>query len=548
MNKLFKVLGTCLMLGFIWSTSPLMAQNTYSDYSTLTKRLKDLNNKHKNLTELTSLTKTIGGNDVWLLTIGSGDLKNNPAVAVIGGAKASHIVGSEITLEFAEKLLANANSAETKELLASTTFYVVPRLNPDATEFYFANLKQQRDGNMRSTDADRDGYFDEDGFEDLNKDGFITMMRVENPTGEWKALDEDPRVMVKANGKKGESGKYLLFTEGRDNDNDGAFNEDGEGGVNINQNFSFQFPYFKPGSSENPVSEKETMGLLDFLFEEARNTFAVISFGPENNLSSPLSFNRSASSKRVVAGWYSEDIDVNKLISELYNDTVDMGKAPSGAPQQGDLFQWVYYHYGRFSFSTPAWWTPEVTDENDKAKKFTNADAKFLAWADANNQDVFVEWTEINHPDFPGKKVEVGGIKPYSKLNPPYSEVEELATKHTDFILEVAKRAPKVELVNFKTESVGKDLTRVTVDVYNSGVLPTASRLGQRTNWARSVITKIDLANGMSLISGPKQGFERAIPGDGFVSKSWLIQGSGKITITAGSPMAGFAIKEQTIK
>jgi hypothetical protein len=187
-------------------------------------------------------------------------------------------------------------------------------------------------------------------------------------------------------------------------------------------------------------------------------------------------------------------------------------------------------------------------DENGKAQKFDNANVKHLAWGEAEGQDVFVEWTEVDHPDFPNQKVEVGGIKPFTMMTPPANILDSLAESHTDFIMEIASMKPIVELVNFKSESAGKNLTRITVDVYNGGSFPTASQLGQRNNWVRRVMTQIKLGNNMSLISGDVQDFDRSIPADGFVTKTWLIRGSGKVTITSGSPMTGFSTKEQTIK
>jgi len=550
MNLSVKILGVIVLTGVLFNPIQSKAQNdsNYSSYSEITKKMKALNSANKSITKLESVAKTKGGKDVWVLTIGSGDLKNHPAIAVIGGSKASHVLGTELTLRFAEQLLSTADSDSTKTLLASTTFYVFPQINPDASTQHFANLKYERDGNTTSTDADRDGFFDEDGFEDLDGNNIITMMRVEDKTGDWMPYADDPRVMVKADTDKGEKGSYKMFTEGSDNDKDGKFNEDGAGGVNINQNFSFDFPYFKAGSSENPVSENETRGVLDFLFEEARNTFAVISFGPENNLSSPLKFNRGAASKRVVSGWLSDDINVNEMVSELYNEKTNLGKAPSGDPQEGDLFQWAYYHYGRYSFSTPGWWTPEVNGEDGKARKFSNDHAKHLAWAEVENQDVFTDWTSIQHPDFPNQKVEVGGFKPFTMMTPPAVILDSLAQSHTNFILDIANKKPSVQLINFKSENAGKNLTRISVDVYNEGSFPTASQLGQRNNWVRRVITQIKMDKNMNLISGDVQSFDRSIAADGSVTKTWLIQGSGKVIIRSGSPMTGFSTKEQTIK
>ncbi|MEQ8523732.1 M14 family metallopeptidase [Gracilimonas sp.] len=524
------------------------AQNSYSNFNTLTDRLNQLEDDYGNLTALTSLAKTKENRDIWLLTIGNGDVKNHPAVAIVGGAKGSHILGSELAVSFAEKLLANSSSEEIRSLLETTTFYILPRVNPDATEQYFASLKYERDVNTTSTNEDRDDAFDEDPFNDLNNDNLITMMRVHDETGKWMIHPDDERLMKMADITKGEKGSYKLFTEGIDDDNDGAFNEDNEGGVNINKNFTYDYPYFEPGAGENMASQIETRAIMDFLFEEASNVFSVVSFGPANNLSTPVKFNRGAISQRVIKGWYEEDVAINKLVSDKYNEVTGLENAPEMNGQPGDFFQWAYFHYGRFSFSTPGWWTPEVMDEEGKAKKFDNEEAKFLAWAEQNSLDVFAEWEEVNHPDFPNKTVEVGGIKPYTSLNPPYAMVDSLAQKHTDFIIELASMKPSVKLVNFEAEEAGRNLTRITVDVHNNGILPTASRLGQRTNWVKEVIVEIKLSNGLELVSGERLDTIEAIEGDGSIQKTWLVRGNGTFSLSAGAPNTGISTLEHSIR
>jgi len=535
----------------IWtfgSFAILSAQNSYSNFSDLTDRLNTLESNYNNLTSLTSLTTTEEGRDIWVLTIGSGDVENHPAIAVFGGVKGSHIFGSELAISFAEELLANSSTEEISSLLETTTFYVFPRVNPDATEQYFADLRYERDVNSVSTNDDRDDDYDEDPFEDLNGDGLITMMRVEDATGKWMIHPDEPRIMKEADASSGEKGNFHLYTEGRDNDSDGSFNEDGEGGVNINKNFTFDYPYFEPGASDNMADQVETRAILDFLFEEASNVFSVVSFGPTNNLSSPLNFNRGGISQRVITGWYEEDIAINSLVSDAYNEVTDLGKAPAVSGQQGDLFQWAYFHYGRFSFSTPGWATPELTDDEDKPISFDSEEAKFLAWADQNNMDAFVEWEEFDHPDFPGKKVEIGGIKPYLSLNPPYEDVQTSSELHTDFLIDLASMKPNVELVNFEAEEAGRNLTRISVDVHNSGTFPTASRLGARTNWVKEVIIKLELSNNLDLVSGEVLDTIESIESDGTVKKTWLVRGNGSFTISAGAPNTGISTIEQTIR
>ncbi|MTI87185.1 MAG: peptidase [Balneolaceae bacterium] len=546
-----KVLPPCcvmlMALGLFISSSAL-AQSSYSNFDQLTDRLEKLESDYRNLAELTSLDKTLDGREIWVLTIGKGDVEDHPAIAVVGGAKGSHIYGSELAITFAEKLLGNSDSQEIQDLLASTTFYVFPRINPDATEEYFASLKYERDANSHPTNDDRDDVSSEDHFDDLNNDRLITLFRVEDETGKWMIHPDEERLLKKADISKGEKGTHHVYTEGQDNDGDGAFNEDPKGGVNINKNFTYDYPYFEPGAGENMASQIETRAVLDFLYEEVSNVFSVVSFGPSNNLSSAIRFNRAGVSKRVITGWYKEDVSVNELVSEKYNEITKLKDAPGNSGQKGDFFQWAYFHYGRYSFVTPGWAIPEVKDEDDKPRKFNNDEAHFLAWADQTDLDVFVEWEEVEHPDFPGKKVEVGGIKPYVLYTPPYRFVDSLAQSHTDFIVELAGMKPDVQLVNLTIEDAGENLSRITVDVYNNGVLPTASRLGERNSWVKKVNINLTLSDGLHLLSGDIHDIVRSIEGDGSVKKSWLVRGKGSFTITAGSPNSGFSTVEQTIR
>jgi hypothetical protein len=161
-----------------------------------------------------------------------------------------------------------------KNRLAKTTYYVFPNMSPDAMEQYFAKLKYERNGNATETDDDRDGKLNEDGFDDLDGNGKITMMRIESPIGEYKVNPDDARILIKADASKGEKGKYILLSEGFDNDKDGNLNEDGEGGISLNKNFTYRHNTFGAGAGDFPVSEKETRALLDFLYD-AFNVYAV---------------------------------------------------------------------------------------------------------------------------------------------------------------------------------------------------------------------------------------------------------------------------------
>ncbi len=147
----------------------------------------------------------------------------------------------------------------------------------------FAPVKTCRRTNATPFDADNDGRIDEDGPEDLNKDGFITMMRVKDPKGPYMVSPDDPRLMKRADPAKGESGGWALYWEGLDKDSDGFIAEDGPGGVDINRNFMHQYPYYEPDAGRYMVSEAETRAMLEFVLKH-RNIAAMLTFGENDNL------------------------------------------------------------------------------------------------------------------------------------------------------------------------------------------------------------------------------------------------------------------------
>lgn len=509
------------------------AQQDYRNFNTLTRDLSALANRHSANTDLKSLAKTPGGKDIWALTLYSGQAQDKPAVAIVGGVDGSHVLGVEMTARLAEKIL-----MDHKDLLEKTTFYIFPNMSPDATEQYFNALKYERRGNGTNTDDDRDGDFGEDGFEDLNKDKRITMMRIEDPTGDYRMLEEDSRIMVKANPEKGEVGTHKLLTEGMDNDKDGHFNEDGEGGVVFNKNLSYNFPYFTPGAGEHPVSQKESRALLDFLYAQP-NIYSILTFGPANNLTKPLKYNASGANKRVVTSILKGDAKLNELISETYNKIVSPKNAPASVTDGGGFFEWSYFHFGKLAMSTPGWWAPMPAKDTTQ-KETKNAALNFLRWADQNDvNDVFVDWTEVKHPDFPNQKVEVGGMVPFKQMNPPYAMVEEAVNKHSEFLAAFLEMQAAVRFENLKTESLGGGMSRITVDIHNPGLLPTHTEMGDRSRWMRQINVDLKVANNQRIVSGRGHQLINVIPQDGTVQLTWLVQGKGSVELTAGAPHVG---------
>ncbi|HEY0678730.1 MAG TPA: M14 family metallopeptidase [Chitinophagaceae bacterium] len=518
------------------------AQSDYSNFTRLTERVNALSKSYPQLVKVQSLTKTAGGKDIWQITIGSGNTEDRPAIAIIGGVEGNHLLGTELAIGFAENLLQAGNTDSIRALLNKTTFYVFPNMSPDATEQYFAALRYERQGNASATDDDRDGKVNEDPNDDLDGNGRITWMRIESPVGDHKPHPDDPRILVRADFSKGEKGIYQVFTEGIDNDKDGQFNEDGEGGVWFNKNLTYRHPSFVQGSGEFPVSENESRALLDKLFD-LFNIYAVVSFGSNNNLSVPLAYNAAQANQRIVAGWLEQDAKQNAMVSELYNKVTSLKDAPKTTAAGGDFLSWAYYHYGRYSFSTPGWWIPKTKpDTAKKEKAFTAEDpsAHYLRWsAQQGITDNYTAWKTVQHPDFPNQKVEVGGVDPFALVNPPYKLVPDLVKKHSDFVVKLAAYQPETDIINVRTEKVNAGLTRVTLDVINKGALASHSKLGERSYWVKRINVKVNTTGNQSVISGRKTQLLNSLEGYGSQQLSWLIKGNGKLSIEAGSPTTG---------
>lgn len=526
------------------------AQQDYSNYQQLSTRVQALSKQYPQLATVKSIVKTAGNKDAWMITIGSGNTASKPAIAVVGGVEGNHLLGTELALGFAEVLLKGSSTDSIKALLNKTTFYVFPNMSPDATEQYFTKLKYERSGNATETDDDRDGKVNEDGYDDLDGNGKISWIRVPSPLGDYKPHPDDARVLIKADASKGEKGTYLLLAEGIDNDKDGQFNEDGEGGVWFNKNFTYKHPSFTQGAGEFPVSEKESRALADVLFD-LPNVYALISFGSNNNLSTPVAYNAGAANQRIVAGYLEADAKANSLVSELYNKITNMKDAPKTTPAGGDFLSWGYYHYARYSFSTPGWFVPKAKPDTAKKEKALSVDdptANYLRWAAQQGiTNSFTEWKAVQHPDFAGKTVEAGGPDPFVLINPPFKLVADIIKKHTDFVVKLAAYQPELGILNVKTEKLGNGLTRVTLDVANKGLLASHTKLGERSYWIKRIQVKVNTAGNQSVISGRKVQLLNTLDGLSSQQLTWLIKGSGKITIEAGSPTTGTATTDITL-
>lgn len=552
-----------MLLTFLYGWVQISGQKQYSDFKGLSQKINKLGTDYVSLCSVKSIIKTSGGKDIWVLSIGTGDRDKKPGIAILGGIEGNYLLGTELAVGFAENLLKESDNKEIKNLLDRLTFYVLPNVSPDATEQFFSEMKYERTCNARPTDDDRDFSIDEDPNEDLNNDGLITLIRVTDPSGTYLESDEDKRILVPADLSKGQMGIFRVYSEGIDNDKDGSFNEDGSGGVNFNKNFTFNYEEFRMNAGLHAISELETKAVADFLFDHF-NIYATFVFGPQDNLGQPMktterpgtsqtsgqgqlpaqnqrqTTGRDQGDRRIISVMKTDET-INKLVSDKYHQITGIKGAPVTKSNPGNFMEWAYYHYGRYSFSTPGWWFP--------SEKNKNPEIAFLIFAEENKiNDVFIPWTEIKHPDFPGKKVEVGGIKPFVMINPPAGYLDSLIMKNYKFITAIASMHPELEYLDAKVESTGENIFRITVKVHNKGIFATCSEIGDFNQWTRIMRITLEPEKGQSFLSGQKTQRIQRLESDQSAEFSWLISGSGTIKITAGALNVGTIITSLELK
>jgi hypothetical protein len=268
------------------SAQALLFAEDYSNYEAVTQRLDSWAKEHPGMLKLFSIGKSGEGRDIWLMRVaaaGAVDPDDRPALFIGGNVEGTRLLGTEAAMACIRYLLENSGDPEIQAILASRCVYVAPLLNPDVACGYFDSPRYENPKNSSPVNEDRDLSIDEDGPEDIDKDGFISTMRYKAPDGEYIPDPDDPRLMRKADQMKGESGIYKLTGEGIDNDGDGRINEDPPGGVELNRNFPHDFQYFNDAGGLYPAGEPEAVALLEF-FVSHRNIAMVFTFSGENNL------------------------------------------------------------------------------------------------------------------------------------------------------------------------------------------------------------------------------------------------------------------------
>jgi hypothetical protein len=424
LKKVPLLLGLVLFSSLAFPGGSILTFGRYHSPAEIEQALQSLQRSHAQLSELARIAVSAGEKPLSMIYIGpeaGNRSKRLPAVLVVANLEGIVPLASEAALFLVQAILENPESRRDKG------WYILPLGNPDAAANYFARPLVLDSRNRRPHNDDMDDREDEDGAEDLDGNGIITMMRVKDPEGEWLPVEGEPRLMKKADAAKGEKGTFKLYPEGLDNDHDGRYGEDGPGGVNVGVNFPHLFHFFQEDGGSWAGSESESFGLMRFISQHPEIAMTV-TFGTSNFCLVPPRGGRKGEAdyskikipkamgsflnvdtsrtytmgevmeiargfappgfeltESMVASFLGlgqvvnplpEDLNYYKELSDQYKEFLKKGKLDGARletpdAKDGSFELWSYYQLGMPTFSMDFWTLPEVKKEEKTAAQIT---------------------------------------------------------------------------------------------------------------------------------------------------------------------------------
>jgi hypothetical protein len=521
--------------------------NKYYTYAGITDILKKLALAYPDLVKLESMGKSFQGREMWVLTISDKNAGNpdfKPGFWIDGNIHSIEIQGTEMAMYTAWYLCEMYNENKfINQLLKDKTFYIAPTINPDARDYFASDGNPPRSGLM-PMDNDRDGLFDEDGADDMNKDKNISQMRRKNPEGNLIVDPEDPRKMIRV--KPGQKGEYeMLGVEGIDNDGDGLVNEDGIGGYDGNRDWGFNWEpnYVQSGAHKYPFSQPENQAIKDFVVKHRNitgaqsfhNSGGMILRGPSIQGGGAEVYSRNDDAVINEIGRTGEKIIPGYKLLTIWKDMYTV---------YGGELDWWYGAMGCFVYSNELW-NPYLMFYDSTQTDQYEFDRLLLF------EDGFIPWQKVNHPVY--GEVEIGGFsKMLGRIHPGFL-LETDAHRNAAFCIYNSYQSPKLEISDVKVRKLDGGLKEITATIKNTRMLPTHSSTNLRY--------KIDppdyvILEGGSVIAGmvvidkdmnvsreQKKNPERMeianLPGYQSVDLKWIVKGDNRYTIRVESVKGG---------
>jgi hypothetical protein len=314
-------------------------------------------------------------------------------------------------------------------------------------------------------------------------------------------------------------GEWTVYQEGIDNDNDGNFNEDGVGGIDINRNFPENWQpepiSYHPGAY--PLSEPESRAVVDFQLK-LPNLTGLINYHMSGNVAvyPPSNLRVDPLTGDQVRAPYEDERMYESLggkIVDLIEDVeVKVFKVHGASPATwhgsiwGTYIDWAYFQRGIFSWIFEFGVYPGMT----AAFPARGKEIDKLRISDEMGGKFFVNWQPFDHPQL--GRVEIGGflnkilIPKYgtytSVMCLPGERYDRLLQAHTKWHLYLMEQTPLIRVNDIQVEHLDGSLVRLEANIENIGPLPTyLTQQALAAKIAQPVQARIELSNA-TLVSG----------------------------------------------
>ncbi len=512
---------------------PAIAFDRYYKYAEFTNLLRAYEAEFPHLVKVDSIGKSHEGRDIWLVTVteaSTGAAAEKPAFWCDATIHASELSPGTAVLYLLNTLCTSTDEA-VKRALATRAFYLVPRFNPDGAEWAMESPPRIIRSSTRPYPYDEDDLY---GIErqDIDGDGRILSIRVEDPNGPWKISAKEPRMLERR--EPGDVGGtyYRVFPEGLFHNFDGMTMKGRKikEGLDMNRNFpsAWRPENEQFGAGPYPTSEPEVRAIVQAIVDRP-------------NICGGISFHTYSGVHLRPPSRYPDD----QMAPEdlwAFDNFGKKGTEMTGYPAisnyhefryhpketiTGVFDDWMYEHRGVFAWTTEIWSPQRQAGIKDykyidwfRDHPFED-DIALLKWSDEKlDGKGHVEWYAFDHPQL--GKVELGGWDVQLAFrNPPPQFLEAEIAPMSDWVVWLANATPKLEQRALEVAPLGNGKThRVRFAVHNTGYLPTnVTKLAGDKKLTRGVIGEI-------VRSGEKPG------GIGTRAPAWLH--GGKLRMEAG--------------
>jgi len=517
---------------------PDSARAPLLSHAKLRRALARLVAEHPTLATLLGVGLSRAGDDeplrIEAVRLAAGELGGGrPAILIVANVEGPTVYTSGIALDVARRLASGYESDErVRALLDSTTVYVVSRVNPAAAEARFAATVSERRATGEDADTDRDARLGEDPPQDVNGDGYVSVMRVPDPEGCWVEEPADPRILVEARRERGERGRWRLEPEGLDSDGDGEVAEDAPFDAEVDRNFPAGFEEHSPRSGPFATSEPEARALCEFVLGHP-DVQLVLVYGERGGLADVgegIPDDASDENRIPPAGLRHSDALLVAELARRYGEVVGDGGESQPEEDAGTFARWCYEHRGLLTLAIQPWTIPLDDDADpgegeagDEEQERVSTDARRLAWLEQQGVDAHLGWTPFEHPTL--GPVEIGGFRPYALLEPPPAERARIADRQLEFLLGLGELLARVDLEEVAWRDLGGGLAEVSATVVNRGHLPLTSTWGQRTRTVRPAKVSLRLGSTVELVAGEAVQLVEELPGlGGRQELRWLVR------------------------